>query len=978
MAVHLEPDALKILSVQALDTPMPSEDDILTCDVILISKQRFEREMKPLEINPIASKKAFKCICATDGYCNCAAAGPNYHSPLRSIHFLRIIVDEGHDFASSGGTNNAIWALRRLHVDRRWIVSGTPSAGLLGVEVGLASKETSRGTEGDNIIANLEAQNKEALRTRAFRGYVYETPRERELNLQRQASAKLQEYKDLQKLGRIVVDFLGTRPWANTRDEDPASWQKYVLPSKDGTRKPRSLRTIMESLVVRHRIEDVGIDIKLPVLHNKVVYLEASWHDKLSINLFLLVLTANAVTSQRCDRDYMFHPKNRPQLNVLIANLRQSGFYWTSFTPDSIAKTIEVSQKYMDEQKDTNPVPRTIISTDNIGPKDGDMDLLQRAIDIGQTALASPSWSSIAFLHELGLYVEDFPVEAREAWSLVGAGFTEPLLVGASQLAKAQQSINTRLYAPLPGAGLVEEGKAVMRGAWLKVAGNDKMGNSAQGEVQKRTKDPNLKTLPSRYQGEPKLLNEHTVSKVRTGGSSSRKQRTMPVPAPSGIDGDTLGNHLDTALSVPSASNLELAPLLGSSLENTRLCGTASAKLSYLLDRIVEVGAEEKSLVFYEGDNIAYYIAQAFEVINIRFLIYTGSLTTSRKNAYIHTFNTTDTFRVMLMDIRQAAHGLHVASASRVFFLNPVWQPNIEAQAIKRAHRIGQARPVFVETLVLKDTLEDQMLSRRNDMTVTEHLHAQKSLLDDPIMSELIQESKFIPFTEKEVHDPRLQMAPLKYPQRLFGRVSSGVGHPDDANADLIFPNGKDFEVKQRRKRKSSESFAFAPDMTLSPLSRQRREPNLHNNKDYLSPTEERAADHPFHKLDRAPFNVLQALPEFARPDILVPGPPLVEVSPKEKVSFAVDEAGNFRATSSTEAPAGLSDTNGYSRSAPESEAPSSKRVAFSVGEPTDSNQDQEIFDTSLGDSVVSPPAQSSSLFGDGSRAALLPGQPEP
>ena len=53
-----------------------------------------------------------------------------------------------------------------------------------------------------------------------------------------------------------------------------------------------------------------------------------------------------------------------------------------------------------------------------------------------------------------------------------------------------------------------------------------------------------------------------------------------------------------------------------------------------------------------------------------------------------------------------AAHGLNVTAASRVFFLNACWQKTVERQAIKRAHRIGQTKEVFVETLVLKDTIE--------------------------------------------------------------------------------------------------------------------------------------------------------------------------------------------------------------------------------------------------------------------------------
>ncbi|KAL8703917.1 MAG: hypothetical protein Q9225_008105 [Loekoesia sp. 1 TL-2023] len=238
-------------------------------------------------------------------------------------------------------------------------------------------------------------------------------------------------------------------------------------------------------------------------------------------------------------------------------------------------------------------------------------------------------------------------------------------------------------------------------------------------------------------------------------------------------------------------------------LSKTRLSGTASAKLSYLLDRITVLHESKKILIFYEGDNIAFYIAQTLELLGIQFLIYTGSLSALRKSAYITTFNTTETFRVLLMDVHQAAHGLHIAAASRVFFVNPVWQPTVEAQAIKRAHRIGQKRPVYVETLVLKDTLEDRMLRRRKNMSAQEHHKAEKSLLDDDVMEQLIKDADFIPLLPEEMDDVRKQMAPLQNPQKLFGRLSAGTADSQDPDKDLIFPEGMQIPS---RKRKNGEN----------------------------------------------------------------------------------------------------------------------------------------------------------------------------
>src|SRR5271154_1696387 len=77
-----------------------------------------------------------------------------------------------------------------------------------------------------------------------------------------------------------------------------------------------------------------------------------------------------------------------------------------------------------------------------------------------------------------------------------------------------------------------------------------------------------------------------------------------------------------------------------------------------------------------------------------------------RRAQYIVTFNSSPHYRVLIMETRIAAHGLNVTSASRIFFLNVCWQKTTERQAIKRAHRIGQTREVFVERLVVRDTIE--------------------------------------------------------------------------------------------------------------------------------------------------------------------------------------------------------------------------------------------------------------------------------
>jgi SNF2 family DNA or RNA helicase len=53
---------------------------------------------------------------------------------------------------------------------------------------------------------------------------------------------------------------------------------------------------------------------------------------------------------------------------------------------------------------------------------------------------------------------------------------------------------------------------------------------------------------------------------------------------------------------------------------------------------------------------------------------------------------------------------LNLTAADYVFILDPWWNPAVEMQAIARAHRIGQTKPVFAYRMVAKDTVEEKVL----------------------------------------------------------------------------------------------------------------------------------------------------------------------------------------------------------------------------------------------------------------------------
>ena len=725
IATHLEEGSLSVLIISSGYQALPPAAELMKYDVILMSRSRFEDE-----ISPRPSKNALNHACQC--HFSTEECPIHFPSPLLDIHFLRLIVDEGHNFISSGRSNKATLSLKAVRVERKWIVSGTPSNSMLGLELDLTAEESCSGDQERKIVI---------------------------LTRKKSDIAVDQERKDIAGLGRIVVDFLDLKPWANTKlHDDTASWQRFVMPSQIGVRKPISLRNVLEGLVVRHRNEDIEKDLQLPPLNNRIVRLEPCFFDKLSVNLFLQVLAANAVTSERSDQDYMFHPSNRSALDALFRNLRRSGFFWTGFSRSEVLGAIQNSQNYLDDQTKEHT--------------SDDCRLLEKAISIGQIALNTPAWNRIHESMEIGMYVDNFPLSFKPMYGLCQQYNQSPLLLGATQLVQAQVVIEKHAYDSNPFQKLAAAADELADASGISASStlNDGHGTLTKFKQTESASIP-ARLVPNSSLSTPLKLTSHQF------GLHGTKSRASTAPSRfTSIRNGTSRNKSDIlpALKSPAERRPELPSKYGE-LERPILVGSASAKLTYLIDRVIELHGEEKILIFYEDDYIAYYVAQALEIIGIEHLIYANSLKVDMRVNYLRLFSTQDTFRVMLMDLKQAAHGLHVATASRVFFVNPVWSPSVEAQAIKRAHRIGQTRPVFAETLILKDTPEDLMLQRRKTMTSQEHQKASKNPLDDMTMNDIIKNAKFVEFSDQELMDERCQMAKLKRPQQVFAR--SLMGH---------------------------------------------------------------------------------------------------------------------------------------------------------------------------------------------------------
>ncbi|KAF9370680.1 hypothetical protein CPC16_003549 [Podila verticillata] len=148
-------------------------------------------------------------------------------------------------------------------------------------------------------------------------------------------------------------------------------------------------------------------------------------------------------------------------------------------------------------------------------------------------------------------------------------------------------------------------------------------------------------------------------------------------------------------------------------ISNARILSSTSSKLNYIINQILH-HREEKCIVFCQSSSAIYYIQEYLSLAKVRCLTYhKQGMKQSERSSNIMTFNTSENVRAIIMDVQHAAFGIDLSSATRVYFVSPVWQTATMRQAVKRAHRIGQTRPVYIETLIIGGSFEEEIWNKR-------------------------------------------------------------------------------------------------------------------------------------------------------------------------------------------------------------------------------------------------------------------------
>ncbi|KAJ0423597.1 SNF2 family N-terminal domain-containing protein [Aspergillus carlsbadensis] len=136
-----------------------------------------------------------------------------------------------------------------------------------------------------------------------------------------------------------------------------------------------------------------------------------------------------------------------------------------------------------------------------------------------------------------------------------------------------------------------------------------------------------------------------------------------------------------------------------------------STKVRCLQDELLR-HRDEKSVVFSSWTTTFDMIQSMLDGSQISYVRIDGKVSQKDRALALSRFQIDPSIQVMLLSIYCGAEGLNITAASRVYLMEPQWNPNIESQALARVHRLGQTREVTTTTFIIKDSIESVRLMR--------------------------------------------------------------------------------------------------------------------------------------------------------------------------------------------------------------------------------------------------------------------------
>jgi chromodomain-helicase-DNA-binding protein 1 len=159
---------------------------------------------------------------------------------------------------------------------------------------------------------------------------------------------------------------------------------------------------------------------------------------------------------------------------------------------------------------------------------------------------------------------------------------------------------------------------------------------------------------------------------------------------------------------------------------------TSSGKMMLLDQLLAKLKRDgHRVLIFSQMVKMLDILGEYMEYRGYQYQRLDGTIAAGPRRLAMDHFNAPDSADfAFLLSTRAGGLGINLMTADTVVLFDSDWNPQADLQAMARAHRIGQTKPVSVYRLVSKDTIEEEVLERARNKLLLEFITIQRGLTD--------------------------------------------------------------------------------------------------------------------------------------------------------------------------------------------------------------------------------------------------------
>ncbi|ORY87847.1 SNF2 family N-terminal domain-domain-containing protein [Protomyces lactucae-debilis] len=140
---------------------------------------------------------------------------------------------------------------------------------------------------------------------------------------------------------------------------------------------------------------------------------------------------------------------------------------------------------------------------------------------------------------------------------------------------------------------------------------------------------------------------------------------------------------------------------------------TDSGKLAKLDALLSELKAgDHRVLIYFQMTKMIDLMEEYLVYRQYKYLRLDGSSKIADRRDMVTDWQTRPEIFVFLLSTRAGGLGINLTAADTIVLYDSDWNPTVDAQAIDRAHRLGQTRQVTVYRLITSGTIEERILER--------------------------------------------------------------------------------------------------------------------------------------------------------------------------------------------------------------------------------------------------------------------------